>query len=83
MFLTINLGANLLPEGLETGEYICGGTAEFDELEPDWVIAFTGQNFAGQPTGIGGFEVNGIASSVTYLICTSLEAYNLALRSYQ
>ena len=83
MFLTINLGAKILPEVLETGEYVCGGTAEINELEPDWVIAFTGRNVGGQPTGIGGFEVNGIASSISYLICTSLEAYNSALRRYQ
>lgn len=35
-------GANLLPEGLETGEFKIGGTAEFDELEIVPVIAYSG-----------------------------------------
>ena len=35
-------GANLLPEGLETGELKANGTAEFDELEPVNIIAYSG-----------------------------------------
>lgn len=33
-------GANLLPEGLEIGEVIAGGTAELDELEPVYIVAY-------------------------------------------
>lgn len=73
-------GSNLLPEGLETGEYKVGGTAEFDELECYWAIAFLGDKMGNaNPFGNGGYIVNGMASSVTYLICTTLDAYNLAL----
>lgn len=39
------LGNNLLPEGLETGEFKVGGTAEFDELEPINIIAYSGSNY--------------------------------------
>lgn len=38
-------GSNLLPEGLETGEFKVGGTAEFDELEPINIIAYSGSNY--------------------------------------
>lgn len=33
-------GANLLPETLETGEYKVGGTAEIDDLEPWYIVAY-------------------------------------------
>ena len=36
-------GVNLLPEGLETGEFITSGTAEFDELESVSIIAYSGE----------------------------------------
>ena len=38
-------GSNLLPEGLETGEFKVGGTAKFDELEPVNIIAYSGSNY--------------------------------------
>lgn len=38
-------GSNLLPEGLETGEFKVDGTAEFDELEPINIIAYSGSNY--------------------------------------
>lgn len=73
-------GFNLIPEGLETGEYKIGGTAEFDNLEPVWVIAYLGNtwNSSGSeiPIGDGGYIANGIAQSVTFIICTTLDAYN-------
>lgn len=34
-------GANLIPEGLETGEFQIDGTAEFNELQPIAVIAYS------------------------------------------
>ena len=34
-------GANLIPEGLETGEFKVGGTANFDDLQPVAVIAYS------------------------------------------
>lgn len=69
-------GANLLPEGLETGEFKAGGTAEFDELETISVIAYSGDKVPVDLSGTlvtdiqqGGYTVNGISSSVVFLIC--------------
>lgn len=44
-------GSNLLPEGLETGEFKVGGTAEFDELEPVNVVAYSGDKLPILPYG--------------------------------
>lgn len=80
-------GFNLIPEGLETGEYKIGGTAEFDNLEPVWVVAYLGNtwNSSGTdiPIGDGGYIANGIAQSVTFIICTTLDAYNSVIGQLQ
>lgn len=80
-------GFNLIPEGLETGEYKIGGTAEFDNLEPVWVVAYLGNtwNSSGTdiPIGNGGYIANGIAQSVTFIICTTLDAYNSVIGQLQ
>lgn len=47
-------GSNLLPESLETGEYKVGGTAEIDDLEPWYIVAYADDTF--------GFKYNGIYS---------------------
>lgn len=60
-------GANLLPEGLETGEYKVGGTAEIDDLEPWYVVAYANnEDF--------GFKVNGIYSGIKYYVFSDAEA---------
>lgn len=80
-------GFNLIPEGLETGEYKIGGTAEFDNLEPVWVVGYLGNtwNSSGTdiPIGDGGYIANGIAQSVTFIICTTLDAYNSVIGQLQ
>lgn len=80
-------GFNLIPEGLETGEYKISGTAEFDNLEPVWVIAYLGNSWNSNgseiPIGDGGYIVNGIAQSVTFIICTTLDAYNSVIGQLQ
>lgn len=65
-------GANLLPEGLETGEFKVNGTAEFDDLETVSVVAYSGDTIEGntvQNLQQGGYIVNGINSSIVFLIC--------------
>lgn len=64
-----------MPEALETGEYKVGGTAEFDDLEPVNVIAYSGNTVPTLPYGgttqsinQGGFTVNGIENSIALLI---------------
>ena len=80
-------GFNLIPEGLETGEYKIGGTAEFDNLEPVWVVAYLGNSWNSSgtdiPIGDGGYIANGIAQSVTFIICTTLDAYNSVIGQLQ
>lgn len=67
-------GANLLPEGLETGEFKIGGTAEFDDLEPINVVAYSGDKIQiledTQEINLSqkGYIVNGIAQSIVFLL---------------
>ncbi len=51
-------GANLLPENLETGEYKIGGTAEIDDLEPYYVVAYADDTY--------GHLYNGIFSGINF-----------------
>jgi hypothetical protein len=80
-------GFNLIPEGLETGEYKIGGTAEFDNLDPVWVVAYLGNTWNSNgtdiPIGDGGYIANGIAQCVTFIICTTLDAYNSIIGQLQ
>lgn len=69
-------GNFLIPEGLEFGELKVEGTAEFDELEPAYVVAYTGDNYqVGDdppvPIAQNGYSYNGIYSSVTFAIANS------------
>lgn len=77
MFQVMYLGSNLLPEGLETGEFKVGGTAEFDDLETMCVVAYSGNTMPRQleneTIGIinlkqSGYTVNGIAQSICFII---------------
>ena len=65
-------GAYLIPEGLEMGEYKVEGTAEFDELEPAYIIAYSGDSYetgsGSVPVSQSGYSYNGIFSSVTYCV---------------
>ena len=61
-------GANLLPEGLELGEMKVGGTAGYDDLEPCFVIAFTGDHVGTKQITAQGWEFNGIPSSVAFIV---------------
>lgn len=70
-------GANLMPEGLETGEFKINGTANFDELEPAYIVAYSGDSYnKGTPqapdivnVAQNGYSYNGIYSSITYAVC--------------
>ena len=81
-------GANLIPEGLETGEFKIGGTAEFDDLEPVNIIAYSGNEIPNPLGGVvfplqqGGFIVNGIASSVAFIIVEN-SWYNIVMNALQ
>lgn len=67
-------GANLMPEGLETGEFKVGGTAEINGLEPVAIIAYTRNPYEDgltdtEPHGYG-TVLNGIPSGLYYCICS-------------
>lgn len=62
-------GANTIPEGLEIGEIKVNGTAGFDELEPIYIIAFTGDHIGNIQITTNGWEFNGIPSSVCFIAC--------------
>ena len=83
-------GNNLLPENLEIGEPVAGGTAEFDELETVSVVAYSGDKVPGGITGSiavdlaqGGYTVNGITQSVAFLFCENEWYDNLMNRLQQ
>lgn len=63
-------GANLLPEGLETGEFKIDGTASFDELEPLCAIAYIGDEITLEETTYhnSGNVYNGILSGIMFII---------------
>lgn len=68
------LGANLEPEGLETGEFIVNATAEIDDLEPVYIFAYSGDQILNNngtlysDVGQKGYSYNGVFSSVTYIL---------------
>lgn len=86
---TIFHGANLLPEGLEIGEVKVSGTAEFDELEMVSIIAYSGDKLPGLNGHLvfdvkqGGYVVNGITSSIAFIICATTESYNILMNALQ
>lgn len=66
-------GNYLIPEGLEFGELKVQGTAEFDELEPAYVLAYSGDSYQvgndpPTPVSQNGYKYNGIYSSVTFAV---------------
>lgn len=80
-------GANLLPENLETGEYKIQGTAEIENLNPIICCAYAGTDITLNARGITtseknndlsqkiSYNLNGIPSSIPFLICQDDEAY--------
>ena len=70
-FQTINLGANLIPENLETGEYKIAGVADFDELKPLFIVAYAGTTFNGVSLPNWSRTYNGMPSSVMFILCDS------------
>lgn len=78
-------GANLLPEGLETGEFKVGGTAEIDDLECAYVVAYSGDEIKNNDDtsfhtlSQDGYSYNGIFSSITFIV-TNEYGFNVIMR---
>lgn len=66
-------GANLLPEGLETGEFTNINSITIEDLEPIYIIAFTGDKIATLDIPQDGYKYNGIFSSITFIATTNLK----------
>lgn len=75
MYQMIYLGNNLLPEGLETGEYKIQNSYGHSLFNPVWVVAYTGDKIGEEEIPQSSFVVNGIAQSVAFLITTSPFSY--------
>ncbi len=58
-------GANLVPESLETGEYKIDGTAEIQDLEPWYIVAYAEDTF--------GHKYNGIFSGIQFYGYSDIE----------
>lgn len=79
-----------MPEALETGEYKVGGTAEFDDLEPCYVVAYSGDsvpNLTNHSTSVpinqGATSVNGIYSCVCFIFTTNYTWFSELMEGLQ
>ena len=60
-----------MPEGLELGELKVQNTTGFTELNPVYIIVFTGDTIGQQTIDQDGHTYNGISSSITYILCNN------------
>ncbi len=90
--LNDTIGANLLPENLETGEYKIAGVGGVDNLAPVYVIAYTGYKIMYKETGDvtvdykeyltdHGNAINGIPQAMAFIATDSLTKYYYLMRS--
>lgn len=65
-------GANLIPEGLETGEFKIEASANFEELEPLYVIAYLASEITleGTTYHFTGGKYNGILNGIMFIVGT-------------
>lgn len=61
-------GANLFPESFEIGEPIINATSSIDDLDPVYIIAFTGDTLDGRTLNQNATNINGVPSSVAFLL---------------
>ena len=57
------------PEGLEIGETIIQSSFNSYDFEPAYVIAYSGDTLDDVPISQKGVSVNGIFSSIAYILC--------------
>lgn len=67
-------GANLIPEGVETGEFKIEETFDFEELEPLYVIAYLASEFTfdGTTYHFTGGKYNGILNGILFIVGDAL-----------
>lgn len=76
MFQMMCHGSNLIPENLETGEYKIADSFGHSLFDPVWCVAYLGDKVGNDLTPQGAYVANGMSQTVSFLIATSLNAYN-------
>lgn len=87
MLQVIHLGANLIPENLETGEYKVQGTAEIEDLNPCAIIAYSEDKIklSIDPEGTTPTEnnlksfskiINGMPSTIHFLCIPNFQGFS-------
>lgn len=75
------VGANLVPEGVETGEYKIGGTSSLSDLEPVYILVYSDKTISYKESdaspytvyklGYGQF-INGIPQACAFIACSNV-----------
>lgn len=69
MYHKTHHGSNLQPEGLEIGETTIQSSFNSYDFEPAYVIAYSGDTLDNTQISQAGVSVNGIFSSIAYILC--------------
>lgn len=72
-------GNYLIPEGLEFGELNVEAMAEIDDLDPVYMVAYSGDAIGSTPLSQDGFSYNGIPSSITFIMCNNIGGFQAFL----
>lgn len=72
-------GNYLIPEGLEFGELKVEAMAEIDDLDPVYMVAYSGDAIGSTPINQDGFSYNGIPSSITFIMCNNIAGFQAFL----
>lgn len=74
-------GNYLIPEGLEFGELKVEAMAEIDDLDPVYMVAYSGDAIGSVPINQDGFSYNGIPSSITFIMCNNIAGFQILLKT--
>ena len=74
-------GNYLIPEGLEFGELKVEAMAEIDDLDPVYMVAYSGDAIGSVPINQDGFSYNGIPSSITFIMCNNIAGFQTLLNT--
>lgn len=74
-------GNYLIPEGLEFGELKVEAMAEIDDLDPVYMVAYSGDAIGSVPINQDGFSYNGIPSSITFIMCNNIAGFQALLNT--
>lgn len=75
-------GNYLIPEGLEFGELKVEAMAEIDDLDPVYMVAYSGDAIGSVSISQDGFSYNGIPSSITFIMCNNIAGFQTLLNTF-